>query len=222
MNLHEPLWQLADSAFPAGGFAHSGRARSGLAMRRGADGRRAPRFRPRRTLAGRARHLLPLAVGGTRRAGAACRARRALSRVPDQCRREPCEHRAGARVAGNLRPRLAGRRACARSTPRARQLRGHHAPIAGAVLAALDVPLDERPAAAPLSRDAGRALRRRQARHRRPVRRAAAAGRVRAPMSTTCSPRCSPLRDPDIAQTAPILDLLQAGHDRLYSRLFQS
>jgi urease accessory protein len=34
--------------------------------------------------------------------------------------------------------------------------------------------------------------------------------------------RCACLRDADIAQTAPILDLLQAGHDRLYSRLFQS
>ena len=27
---------------------------------------------------------------------------------------------------------------------------------------------------------------------------------------------------PTSRQTAPILDLLQAGHDRLYSRLFQS
>jgi urease accessory protein len=26
----------------------------------------------------------------------------------------------------------------------------------------------------------------------------------------------------DLAQTAPLLDLWQAGHDRLYSRLFQS
>jgi urease accessory protein len=34
--------------------------------------------------------------------------------------------------------------------------------------------------------------------------------------------RCAPLRDDALAQTAPLLDLLQAGHDRLYSRLFQS
>jgi urease accessory protein len=34
--------------------------------------------------------------------------------------------------------------------------------------------------------------------------------------------RCSMLRDTDIAQTAPLLDLLQASHDRLYSRLFVS
>jgi urease accessory protein len=30
------------------------------------------------------------------------------------------------------------------------------------------------------------------------------------------------LDERDLAQPAPLLDLLQAGHDRLYSRLFQS
>jgi len=34
--------------------------------------------------------------------------------------------------------------------------------------------------------------------------------------------RCADLCADDLAQTAPLLDLLQAGHDRLYSRLFQS
>ena len=34
--------------------------------------------------------------------------------------------------------------------------------------------------------------------------------------------RCAELSIDDVAQTAPIADLLQAGHDRLYSRLFQS
>jgi urease accessory protein len=34
--------------------------------------------------------------------------------------------------------------------------------------------------------------------------------------------RCGALSIDDLAQTAPLLDLLQAGHDRLYSRLFQS
>ena len=33
---------------------------------------------------------------------------------------------------------------------------------------------------------------------------------------------CRRLEPEDICQTAPVLDLLQAGHDRLYSRLFQS
>ena len=34
--------------------------------------------------------------------------------------------------------------------------------------------------------------------------------------------RCGDLDELALAQTAPILDLLQASHDRLYSRLFQS
>jgi urease accessory protein len=34
--------------------------------------------------------------------------------------------------------------------------------------------------------------------------------------------RCGGLSIDDLAQTAPVLDLLQAAHDRLYSRLFQS
>jgi len=48
-------------------------------------------------------------------------------------------------------------------------------------------------------------------------------------MQYECSPwleriadRCAALSSDDLAQTAPVLDLLQAGHDRLYSRLFQS
>ena len=48
-------------------------------------------------------------------------------------------------------------------------------------------------------------------------------------MQDACSPwldriadRCGALPIDHLAQTAPVLDLLEAGHDRLYSRLFQS
>jgi urease accessory protein len=48
-------------------------------------------------------------------------------------------------------------------------------------------------------------------------------------LQSACAPRleeianrCAAWSIDDLAQTAPILDLLQAGHDRLYSRLFQS
>jgi len=34
--------------------------------------------------------------------------------------------------------------------------------------------------------------------------------------------RCRELSSDDLAQTSPLQDLLQSGHDRLYSRLFQS
>ena len=42
------------------------------------------------------------------------------------------------------------------------------------------------------------------------------------PWLDTILVRCRELIPTDVCQTAPILDMLQAGHDRLYSRLFQS
>ena len=103
----------------------------------------------------------------------------------------------------------------------ARQLRGHHAPIAGAVLAALDVPLDT--AQRLLLYLAARGML--SAGVRLGIVGPYAAQRLQVDCGRDVEEvlaDCSPLRDPDIAQTSPILDLLQAGHDRLYSRLFQS
>ena len=43
-----------------------------------------------------------------------------------------------------------------------------------------------------------------------------------APFLESCGVRCALLDDTDLVQVAPVPDLLQATHDRLYSRLFQS
>jgi urease accessory protein len=43
-----------------------------------------------------------------------------------------------------------------------------------------------------------------------------------APVIDQVSTACAALGVEDLAQTAPLIDLLQAQHDRLYSRLFQS
>lgn len=43
-----------------------------------------------------------------------------------------------------------------------------------------------------------------------------------APWLDAIAARCGTLMPVDLAQTAPIVDLLQSAHDRLYSRLFQS
>jgi urease accessory protein len=43
-----------------------------------------------------------------------------------------------------------------------------------------------------------------------------------APMLDAAARQCLTLTVEDLAQPAPVLDLLQAAHDRLYSRLFQS
>jgi urease accessory protein len=42
------------------------------------------------------------------------------------------------------------------------------------------------------------------------------------PWLDTIAARCGALTSDDLAQTSPVMDLLQSGHDRLYSRLFQS
>lgn len=48
-------------------------------------------------------------------------------------------------------------------------------------------------------------------------------------LQAACAPRleavlhtCAQLDGDDLTQTAPLIDVIQAGHDRLYSRLFQS
>ena len=43
-----------------------------------------------------------------------------------------------------------------------------------------------------------------------------------APWLEHVASECADFDAGDLAQTAPLVDLLQAGHDRLYSRLFQS
>lgn len=42
------------------------------------------------------------------------------------------------------------------------------------------------------------------------------------PWLDSIATRCGALTPDDLAQTAPVADLLQSAHDRLYSRLFQS
>ena len=42
------------------------------------------------------------------------------------------------------------------------------------------------------------------------------------PWLDTVAAQCAALTPDDLAQTSPLVDLWQAAHDRLYSRLFQS
>jgi len=103
----------------------------------------------------------------------------------------------------------------------ARPLAGHYAPLAGAVLRTLGVPLAETQqlllyiaargilsAAVRLGITGPYGAQRLQFESHQDIEAVLA--------------RCASLREHDLAQTAPIADLLQAGHDRLYSRLFQS
>jgi urease accessory protein len=212
--------QLADSAFPAGGFAHS----FGLeaAWQQGeVDAASLARFvRDVITQAGR---------GGVPFVAAAHENPDSLDEVDARCDaflRNPVANRAS-RVQGRAwlmtversfpRPDVAA--LC--DAIRARSLARHHAPVVGATMRALDV-------------DCGSAARLYLFGACRGVLSAAVrlgivgtteAQRVlseRADDLERMLAASMELRLDDAAQTAPIADLWQASHDRLYSRLFQS
>jgi urease accessory protein len=214
------LWQLSDSAFPAGGFAHS----FGLeaAWQQGeVDAASLPSFvRDAIVQAGR---------GGVPFVGAAHDHPNELQAIDERCDaflRNPIANRAS-RVQGRAwlgtierafpRPDVGSFCDGVRARPMAR----HYAPVFGATLRTLGV---DRQAAARLflfgvcrgtlsaavrlgivgTMDAQRVLAERADDLDRTL-----AGAVALTME-------------DAAQTSPLIDLWQASHDRLYSRLFQS
>jgi urease accessory protein len=212
-------WQLADSAFPTGGFAHSGGLEAAWQCGE-VPSVEALRFFVRDALWQAGRSVLPLASA----------AHTDPARLPELDER--CDTFL-TNVVTNRASAVQGRAflaTCARVWPsepmraierRAKRLRGHYAPLAGAVLATLDVPLPT--AQQLLLYLAARGIL--SSAVRLGIVGPYAAQRLqfecREDLALVLA-RCASLRDPDIAQTAPILDLLQASHDRLYSRLFQS
>lgn len=211
------LWQLADSAFPVGGFAHSGGLEAAVQHGEVEDLDALLGFlRDGLWQAGHgglplvtAAHEDPAALPAL---DARCDAF-LLSTIANRASRKQggaflatCE-----RVFGPLLP--AGLRALAPCA--------HHAPLFGAVLAALGV---ERA-------DAQRLFL--QIALRGPLSAAVRLNRLGpqqaqrvqlqlAPLLEQVHGACRDLGPQGLAQTAPRLDLLQATHDRLYSRLFLS
>jgi len=214
------LWQLSDSAFPTGGFAHS----SGLesAWQQGeVNAASLARF-VRDGIAQAGRGSVPFVL-------AAHDEPRELGEIDARCDaflRNPITNRAS-RVQGRAwigtiersfpRPGVGALCDAVRARPGAR----HYAPLVGAALRALDV---DRQAAARLFLFG--------------VCRGQLSAAVRLGIvGTTDAQRLLAERADDLdrtlassvalsideaAQTSPLADLWQASHDRLYSRLFQS
>jgi urease accessory protein len=210
------LWQLADSAFPTGGFAHS----AGLeaAWQHGEVKNRAELMAFLETsLHQAAQAALPFVVV----------AHSEPQRLPELDKL--CDAFLSNHVA-NRASRLQGRafmtaveRICAPQTPEARPQTpsSHFAPVFGACLRALKVPRDTTVRLFVFS-------------HLRSLLAAAVRLNIVGPMeaqklqhqlsslSEEIVQSSAALTLDDLAQTAPLLDLWQGAQDRLYSRLFQS
>jgi len=215
------ILQLADSAFPTGGFAHSGGLEAAVQLGEVASAAELERFV--------AAALWQAGTGALPLVRAAHAAPARLGELDARCHAFLTGHVA------NRASRTQGRAfaaTCARSfdaaevaaiddAVRTGALRGHLAPTFGAVLAALAVP-------------APRAL----ALHLHLVLRTVLSAAVRlgrigpheaqrlqrgaAPLCDEVLAACGALEVDDLAQSAPVWEVAGTLHDTLYSRLFQS
>jgi urease accessory protein len=215
------LWQLADSGFPAGGFAHSGGLEAAMQHGRVADGI-GLRVLARHALVQAGRSGLPLVTAVHRQPHLLAE----LDRLSDAFLSQPVANRASC---AQGRAWLAS---ASRSFPgagietieeesRRDGLAGHYAPVFGAVTARLHI--DVRDAQSLFLYLAARGLG--SAAVRLGLIGAYEAQEIQTWLSGEIDriiDRCADVGPLDIAQTAPLLDLFQSMHDRLYSRLFQS
>jgi urease accessory protein len=213
------LWQLADSAFPTGAFAHSWGLEAAWQSGEVPDLRALRRF-VLDALEQCGRGVLPLLNAAHRD-----RARFSeLDGIADLFLTNPVANRAS-RAQGR-----AFSATCARVWPsppvsavdgQVREGCGHAGPALGAMLNALGVGVED---ARRLSLY-GTARGVLAAAVRLGIAGSYDAQRLQhevAPPALAIADRSAALDERDLAQTAPLLDLFQASHDRLYSRLFQS
>lgn len=212
-------WQLVDSAFPSGSFAHSWGLEAAFHAGEIPDEPALRRFL-KNTLLQTGHAVLPLVSAAHR----------------DPARLEELDALAEAfltNAVANRASRVQGRAfltACVRIWPseamhaldlRTRALRGHQAPLTGAALRALKLPLDKAQRMSLFLACRGVLA---------AAVRLGIVGPYRAqrlqhdamPDMQAVLARCGMRDESSLAQAAPVLDLLQSAHDRLYSRLFQS
>ena len=214
------IWQLVDSGFPSGSFAHS----FGLeaAWQQGEVDAASLIAFVREAIEQAGAAMLPFVThghthpDGIAEADARCDA---FLRNPVANRASRIQGRAWlAAIAGSFPARPEARAVCERAR---RLIARHHAPVFGATVAALDV--DRATAQRMFLFGVCRGVTAAAVRlgivgttHAQRIMSESAAD-----LERTVSD-CSTLTMEEAAQTAPLLDLWQSSHDRLYSRLFQS
>ena len=215
------VWQLIDSAFPSGGFAHSAGLEAAVQHAHVADAEGVRAF-ARQAIAQSGRSALPLVTASHQRPEELAE----LDRLADVFLSNPVANRASrsqgrallTSVARSFRDSTA---ASLETMLRAEGLAGHYAPLFGRLFGALGVNLAETQHAFLFIASRGVS----SAAIRLGVVGAYDAQTMQAelaPLIGEVIHDCGALAPHEIAQTAPLIDLFQSTHDRLYSRLFQS
>jgi len=212
-------WQIVDSAFPTGAFAHSLGLEAAWQQGEVEDVGALRRFMEA-TVRQTASASVPL-VNAAYRSPARLEE---LDLLADAFLVNSVANRAS-RIQGRTLAATAARiwpGTLAAGVPgRAADLCAHIAPLAGVVFRAIDLPHDVLVGVVLFSAARGVA----SAAVRLGIVGGYEAQRLQfecIPMLERMSRRCQDFTESDLAQTEPILDLLHAAHGRLYSRLFQS
>jgi urease accessory protein len=215
------VWQLIDSSFPSGGFAHSAGLEACVQHGHVVDGEGVRAF-ARHALVQCGRTALPLvsaAHGGPD-------SLKELDHLSDVFLWNPVANRAS-RAQGRALLTSVSRSfhhsdiGALEAHIRAEGMAGHLAPLFGRVFRMLDIDIADTQRAFLFIAARGVS----SAAVRLGIMGAYEAQTMQMELAShigTIMRDCGALGPHDIAQTAPLIDLFQATHDRLYSRLFQS
>jgi urease accessory protein len=215
------VWQLIDSSFPSGGFAHSSGLEASAQHGHVSDGPGVHAF-ARQSLGQCGRAALPLVTAAHRQPGSITE----LDRLSDVFLSNPVANRASRAQGRALLSSVARSFQHVQFAPLEASIRnegmaGHYAPLFGGIFNLLEVSTVDTQRAFLFIAARGIS----SAAVRLGIIGAYEAQAVQAdlaPHIDTIIRRCGTLAPDEIAQTAPLLDLFQSTHDRLYSRLFQS